>query len=123
MRVFLQEQWTLPDAVTWQLDHAFDTFDDGVQRHRDLAAQISDLLLATNLRERQLIFTGFLDLPGGQAPYYYVHQAQRSIGALSAALAWDWGLPYIGSTSRLTLRSGDNAFTAQSVTTYGRKAS
>lgn len=114
MRVFLQDQWTFPDAATWQLDNAFDAF----ERYQDLAGQISDLLLAANLRERQLIFTGFLDLPSGQVPHYYVQQAQMSMGALAASLVWEWGLPYGGSTTRMEIRADDRSFTTAVETSY-----
>lgn len=118
MRVFLNDKWTFPEAAPWQLDNAADSFAASVERHRDLAAQIGDLLLATVLHERQLIFSGFLDLPSDQMLPYYVQQAQTSMGALATNLVWEWGLPYGGSTTRMKIRADDHSFTTTLETTY-----
>lgn len=118
MRLFIDDLRTFPDAAPQQINDAFDAFEATLERYKTLAEQIGDLDCGVDLRKREIVFTGFLELPDGEPPHYYVQKARTIMGSLAASLVWEWGLPYGSAGNRMEIRAEDGSFSAVSELTY-----
>jgi len=112
MRLLIHDTHTLPRATPYDLQQAFDGFEQVVADNLMLARFIGDLAVEVDLAERQITFTGFIERPDGEWPRYYVQEAQMRMGQFARAFMTDFNLPRAICERRTHIRAADGSFTA-----------
>lgn len=112
MRLHINDTHTLPHATPYDLQRAFDGFEQVVAHNLMLARYIGDLAVETDLAERQIVFTGFIERPDGEWPRYYVQEAQMRMGQFARAFMSHFNLPRAICERRTDIRAADGSFAA-----------
>lgn len=112
MRLFIEDTHTLPRATPYDLQQAFEGFEQVIAHNLMVARYIGDLEIGMDLGKRQITFTGFIERPDGEWPRYYVQEAQMRMGQFARAFLSHFNLPRAICERRTDIRAEDGSFAA-----------
>jgi hypothetical protein len=112
MRLHIKDTHTLPRATPYDLQRAFDGFEQVIADNLMLARYIGDLDIEMDLGQRQITFNGFIERPDGEWPRYYAQEAQMRMGQFARAFMAHFNLPRSIAERRTDIRAADGSFAA-----------